>query len=252
MTRCLAALFLSTLLGGCPKDAPPKQADPAPKKKVEKEFNQPMASKAATMTGHFIRVGVIKTAIVQGDLEEAKKLAGALTRESDEQPKEWEPYTTALREAATKLTQANTLERAAIELGNLGAVCGDCHKALKSGPKFEVLTERAADEIPHMRRHEWAINMMWDGLVGPSTERWDLGTAAFPKSPLTAKSLEKTEAPAEGLAELEAAAHELAQIAARAETQQKRASDFGSVLSTCAACHSRIGKKIGQTGDSTK
>ncbi len=88
-----------------------------------------------------------------------------------------------------------------------------------------------------MRRHEWASERLWEGLVVPSDEAWSIGI----------KTLAKSEFPEEvlalGGAEARGSARELARLLAKAQPTMpldERSALYAELLLTCGTCHRAI------------
>jgi hypothetical protein len=87
-----------------------------------------------------------------------------------------------------------------------------------------------------MARHVWAADRLWEGLIGGDEDRWTRGLAVLADSPLPFGPL--TDAPALAT-QLQRRARE--QLDARAMTlPDGRATAYGEMLVTCAACHSSL------------
>lgn len=86
-----------------------------------------------------------------------------------------------------------------------------------------------------MAGHQWAAARMWDGLIGPSTERWLDGARKLAKSSLmiTAESDQL------GIADDAARVRLLANRALKTKIGD-RPELYGELLATCAGCHHAI------------
>jgi hypothetical protein len=92
-----------------------------------------------------------------------------------------------------------------------------------------------------MARHHWALDAMWQGLIGPSKEAWIIGAEALAEAPLIPEVL----APGQSVPT------EIGQLAARVHTLGNEARDvsdasgipgqiYGELLTTCETCHAAL------------
>ena len=89
-----------------------------------------------------------------------------------------------------------------------------------------------------MALHAYGAREMWAGLVIPDSERVKKGAEALGSAVLTPTGT-PVGSPVSPLAtELEVRVHDLAAHAARTDEAAQRASAYGRMLGTCAACHS--------------
>ena len=177
--RALAiALLLITACKGSDERATPQPApEPTP---IDPDPTPP--ADAATlkqhMKVHFDAIREIERALVAGDLAKAKERAGWLAaHEPHEATELWEPHLNAVRESAEALTAAKDLESATDLAAKLGGQCAQCHvttTAIVSFP-YEELPPAGDDNRVAMRRHQWAADRMWEGLIGPSRTGWIQG-----------------------------------------------------------------------------
>jgi cytochrome c553 len=87
-----------------------------------------------------------------------------------------------------------------------------------------------------MASHQWAAARMWEGLIGPSDDRWLEGarTMARSRTTIIAESGEL------GIADDAARTRLLAERATRLGDPDERATLYGEMLATCAHCHHAI------------
>ena len=193
------------------------------------------------MGDHFSKATEMKAAIVSGKLAEAKAAAAWLgkTEWSPQMSEDWRVPLQKLRAIATRTSIAPDLPTAAMGLGEIGAACAECHRAL-GGP--QVSDSRppgpASGAQPRMTRHGWAVERMWLGLTTPSDPAWLAGTEALADAPLEPKALgQKADA------ELKPLANRIRALGERAHAAppMERATIYGQLLSTCASCHTQSG-----------
>ena len=124
----------------------------------------------------------------------------------------------------------------------LGRRCAQCHEA--AGAKLAFPKEAppaAGKKLPsHMAGHEWATARLWEGLIGPSTERWLEGARALSRAPLAIV------AEGDGLPPELAVGDDVARIgsfasrAQAARTQDERAALYGDLLGDLRALPRQI------------
>src|SRR5512139_3250241 len=137
----------------------------------------PTPSTRDVMWKHFERVGEMESAVIDGDLERARNLAGviAISDSIPGIPASGKPYEAALRDQARIGATAPDLAAAGRSVAGRGMSCGNCHRALSRGPRFARTNRPVASEQPvtdAMLRHRWAVDQMWDGLIGPADSAW--------------------------------------------------------------------------------
>jgi hypothetical protein len=87
-----------------------------------------------------------------------------------------------------------------------------------------------------MARHVWAVDRLWEGLVGADDTRWSRGLAVLSDAPLPFTTLRDGPRLA---TELQRRAR--AQLDTRATTlSDDRGAAYGEILSICAGCHSAL------------
>jgi hypothetical protein len=188
----------------------------------------------------------IREAIVTGDLDVARAIARGLDRPV--QMAHLSPSARGLRDIvpgrARALAGAETSTDVARAFAELIRGCGQCHSAASVGWAFDDPGVPEGEELPeHMRRHQWGVTRMWEGLVLADAERFDRGARALEESPLIGDDpLEAGEENPPGLGAIEARIHERARAArtARGHDMEERAAIYGDVLDGCATCHARI------------
>jgi hypothetical protein len=140
---------------------------------------------------------------------------------------------------------------ASASLGNAGLAaafavdaCGECHAAAKVAPKMPEVSAPPAPTTAasHMLAHQYAVDLMYRGMVAPSEALWKQGAEALKGAPLSDKDL--TKVPKE-IAASEARVHELAGRAAQAADAGARIAIYGELLGGCASCHAGHGRVLG-------
>lgn len=190
----------------------------------------------------------IQTGVILGDLEQAQAAAEWLLSRQDQSsfPPNAKAFEDGMVEHASAISSAADIRTAAVHTGRLAATCGSCHQATGGGPSFVVGTEARAGDSQEslMIRHLWAVDRMWEGLVGPSEEAWRAGARALAETqPILAKELRASGSiqRLEGLlGEVNLLAHEALEVSGLAE----RADVYGRMLATCYRCHAPTGVPV--------
>jgi cytochrome c556 len=190
------------------------------------------------MLSHYADSVRLRMGIVAGDLAVARAAAAAVSEDTwtPRLRTDYQPFVKAVRDAAHAAQQARSLESAARALGDIGEACASCH--LKFGgpgsPVAPVQLIEGAD--PAMVAHALATDQLWDGLISPSDASWLAGMRVLTDTPALGSDVE----------EVAAAAQHLRALArqGRVAKPAQRSKIFSSVLSTCAACHERLGVQV--------
>ena len=181
----------------------------------------------------------IEQAIAHSDLERAHAEAHTLAEldEPDALPT-WRPYFEAIRDAARQVESTTGSVGAAQLTATLGRRCARCHQA--SAARIVYPAEPAPARDPRlalqMVSHQWAATQMWQGLIGPSDDRWLAGARALTTAPLNIVAQSATP-----MSELDvddvARVRLYANRALTMGSQDARGELFGTLLATCAHCH---------------
>jgi hypothetical protein len=236
---------------GCGQSEPTSAsaATPSPEKTSPPRSSRPSRE---LMKDHFTAVGLVRDALIVGNLELAKWNASFLAkREPDPAIASWSLYVDHLREQAAKVAEAPTLIAAAAASTELALECGRCHAANSVTPAFASVDRRipASGTRPHMLRHEWAAEQMWDGLIGPSEARWNAGTSELAEAPLGQDEIFANATATPAIARIATDVHALGAEGRKATTWTERAAIYGRLLASCAACHSAIPSASGFGGE---
>jgi hypothetical protein len=124
-------------------------------------------------------------------------------------------------------------------MAELGRRCARCHAAINAKVVFPKEEQPAQVKrlATQMFAHEWAAAQMWQGLIGPSDERWKAGATALAKAPL---AIVAEGEPALGIGDDIAKVRLFANRALRAGSTDDRVSIYGDLLATCTHCHAAI------------
>lgn len=194
---------------------------------------------SARMHASWAQATEARDRVIAGDLEGARAAGRALADAGpdSELPEAWRPAAAAITAKATALGSASTLAEAATAVGEIGATCGECHRATGGGPDLE------GEDIPpqrwsageNMRLHAWGSQWMWLGLVSGADSAWDRGGISFDEQPLDLRWDEKP--PADGRQQLEELVYVLAGRAVDVTELPERGELYGQLVATCAQCH---------------
>jgi len=199
------------------------------------------------MIGHYENVARLYAEAAAGRLDGVRTEANELlARESGAGlPADVASHIEELRIYAGLAARAPDATSAASAVSRVAAACGSCHKSMKRGPTYQVVTGPPAGENPvatRMIRHRWAADQLWDGLVGPSDESWRAGASVLRDAPLFTDDLTHDVQHYEAVTKLAWTVHELGARANSARDQSVRAALYGELLGTCASCHSLLGQ----------
>jgi hypothetical protein len=187
----------------------------------------------------FSAAGAMLQAIERGDLDATHTSAGVLaaTAEPAALPA-WQPYFESIERAAQDVESAGNLSAAASAGALLGMRCASCHMAIKARIQF-ASEPRPPDEprlAQQMQGHQWAATQMWEGLIGPSDERWMAGAQALLTVPLGIVAQSGISGFPDDVDD-EARVRMLGRRALTAGPNSARADVFGDLLASCAHCH---------------
>jgi cytochrome c553 len=191
------------------------------------------------MEGHFETVSELKNAVIAGDLDTTRELAEVLRdREPSSDPVDWKPHVARLVEASNAAATATELSTAASAAAGLGAACGACHQATGAKPAFDPGQPPMEKDDPasRMQRHQWGVDRMWEGLIGPSEESWRWGAETIDETPGCQDFDPETD---QYRAELCARIEALDRSALDARDLEDRRRIYGEFLATCSSCHSQ-------------
>ncbi len=179
----------------------------------------------------------IERMLIRGKLEDARPLAAALA--IDPEPPGLAPWATQLalvRTRARAVETAPAVDEACRRAARLAEACARCHVDASAQPEFQPPTAAPDDRdtvAARMARHQWAINRVWEGMVGGADDAWVTGLDVLATTPLP---LSKTRSERAALAtRLQQLASQARRVAATALDERARV--YGELLVTCAACH---------------
>ena len=237
-----AILFLAALASaGCQRSVASERDDPL------REPPERLSFKSAPtvryhMRRHLDDLRAIERMLVHGHLDEAKALAFMLAKPEGD-PGMTPAAADARRsvEIARGLAAARSIDEALRYEARVAETCAECHLHAQILPVFPSLTAVPPDyatSAARMARHQWAADRLWEGLVGAEEDRWRMGLDVLARTPAPFSPLTDAPALAESLQQRARTA-----LAGRAtEALADRATAYGEILVTCAACHSSLGK----------
>jgi mono/diheme cytochrome c family protein len=199
---------------------------------------------AAHMEDHFTQANKVRDAVIAGDLDPLRAPARWLSAHelTDTLPELWKSHVAAMQRAAGQAAMAQTIDAAATATASMAQACGTCHVEL-GGPKFTGMSPAGEESsvVADMRRHLWAADRMWEGLVGPSDTAWQAGVAALADAPLRPEAMADDKTLPKEVFDLAAAAHEIGAKGGAEKDPAERAKLYGRYLGTCSGCHTELG-----------
>ena len=209
---------------------------------------QPAPTVRPRMREHFTRGAAIRDAIIRADLEAVRAPAQWLAEHPQEDlPPSALPHIGEMKRIAGEVASASDLSHAALGLARLAAACGGCHTAVDATPTLMAALPQGEDNTltGRMRKHYRAADLLYRGLVVPSTHSWNLGAEALSADPATL-DLKRGATPQPDIETLAQRLHDLAEHARKVEDPKSRSEIYGQMLETCAECHKRQDVEIDQ------
>jgi mono/diheme cytochrome c family protein len=203
------------------------------------------------MQGHFDEAMTVHAAVIDGDLESAKEAASWIVEhERVDAPSGWDPHIASMRDVAQEVVDAESVGAAAHAASQLTRTCGGCHTALAPEATFTASPAPPDDPqiVPHMLRHNWAIERMWEGLTMSSVEAWNLGAQELSGTPVSLDAMTVEAGEEQAVSALAQRVHQLGAQAANEVAWGGRTDVYGQLLATCAACHQRV-RQAGETAE---
>ena len=205
----------------------------------------PSGELAAHMGEHFWAVADAHDAAIQGNVEGIREAARWLAEHEDPEgfPLAAGPYLDTLRVRSARTAEARDLATAALGLSTVAAACGSCHSALGM-PLATVLDEEpdAGDDLRgSMGAHIRAADLMWEGLVAPSSAAWASGADLLASVQLDPEDVTGSGTEAQLVEDL---LDRLLDIAAQGNSVgvEARPQVYGQLVATCGHCHRALGR----------
>ena len=245
-TLCALALIAT----GCQTEGEPAPVAPT-HPATSPTLPETIQAAGARMHGRLEAARRIQLDVVHSDLASAQREARTLRDFAEpEMLAHWRPYLDRVSDAARQIEQAPDVVRAAKTAAGLGRECARCHDAMAAHIVFPVAPRPPESRKlqPEMLGHEWAAARMWEGLIGPSDERWGEGARALTQIPLAIVADQPREVPRQDwtLPDADKVGDDVARVrlyanrALAERDQDARAAVFGDLLATCAHCHAVI------------
>ena len=193
---------------------------------------------------HYTQVGQIVSAVVDGDVNGTRDAARWLaSHRGDDFPPAGAEALELMRSEGRIILAQNNITDIAMSVSRMGVACATCHKAVNGGPRINVDMAPPATSDPGktMIRHVWAVDRLWEGLIGPSDAAWASGAAVLAAPGLDLGPPGNRPAQADELAKR---VPELGQQAKTAQDPRDRAEIYGHLLQTCALCHEALGMRM--------
>jgi cytochrome c553 len=230
----LARVFGVVLLAACQSasatDPPAKSAKPDP------------AALHFHMTRSFDVLRATERVLIRGGLDDARALARSLADAPEPSSLEpWAKYNEAVRAKAAFTAAAPSIDEACRRITHIAKACADCHQATGASPEFASRPPLVPDRdtiTARMARHRWAVDRLWEGNVGGSDEAWRAGLEVLAQTPIPFAS------PTDDREPLARQLQQQATTSLRSSSTKldDRATAYGEILVTCAACHSGTSK----------
>lgn len=177
---------------------------------------------------------MIERDVLAGRLTEAKTLAYLFAQPAEPWMAPWPHDTARVASAALALATAPDLGAACVRTPMLATACAHCHVAAHVAPNL-VTPARPQDDVTDASRaaiHRWAIDRLWDGMIGASDSPWQLGLAALAEIPapdaISGDRLMLAQ-------HLQSLARD--QLGAADSDVESRGAAYGEMLASCTSCH---------------
>lgn len=211
--------------------------------KTKPDMPPPGSSLGRVMRAHFKDALLIRQAVIAGTPEQAANPATvlALIQNLDDLPPGWQKFVERMQQTAKRITDSTSLAQAAAATADLGVACGQCHSQ-QGGPAVssEPPPAEGTRLEQRMKRHSWATDRLWEGLVVPSSEAWNAGSKALVDAPFPQEVLQRGVHARSAAADFE----KLVAPAPAKKTTEERAALYAELLMTCGTCH-RSGQETG-------
>ena len=193
------------------------------------------------MRDHFAAATDLQRAVITGRLSKARELAKWLATHPMGEPDGWAPYLEEMRYAARQIESAPDVPAAGGQLGRLGRACSACHEAQHAKLSFTASAPPPAGNTleAQMRRHRWAAERMWEGVIAPSEARWRAGARVLAMTPLDVRRTAHAKPNVE-VVELAERLRDAGRRAGELRDHDARAVFYGEMMATCAGCHSIV------------
>jgi cytochrome c553 len=189
------------------------------------------------MHARFDTMRGIERLLVRGRLDQARGFARSLAiAPAPSRLAPWAAQLELVRARATAVSTAANLEDACRHEARLAEACASCHAETGVQILFRNPPSLLADQpdvVSRMVRHQWAVDRIWEGMVGDAGESWRAGLEVLAAAPVTWPTIGSEQSVLAG---------NLQQLAEKGrqtitESREERARLYGEILISCAACH---------------
>jgi cytochrome c553 len=240
---CAVLILFSAFALACGSSQPPAEQAAKPA-----EPPKPAVDLVKDMHDHLGHVTTMQEAVIRGDLDAVAEPANWIANHEEAPlPAGTEGFAPDIKRTAAMAAGAKDIKSAATATSQLVAACGACHVAVKTPVKWPEVVKPAAGAgvAAHMLEHQWAIDLMYQGLAMPSEEAWKKGIEALKASPMAPAELPKDEKLTKEIVAYEKTVHELAAKAQVATDIGSKVAVYGEAIASCASCHGLHGKMWG-------
>jgi cytochrome c553 len=201
------------------------------------------------MHEHLNRITAIKSSIVRDDLQGVREPASWIAEHDSVPglPSNYAPYVELMRVYARQVVAATDIKSAAESVSRMARTCGNCHLVnhvdLEFG--FDTRPGDGPDTLTHMQRHQWAVDRLWEGLIGPSDVAWSRGAKMLVDVPLSPVDFIIEATDGKDMAVLDETAHRVHVLGGQGtniRTPDARSALYGELLGLCAGCHTTLGR----------
>lgn len=230
-SRLTTALFLMLLTPGLPVAAT--------------ETDEQMSPVADHMHEKLTLITFIRSAVIAGSLEDARKPAIQLADQETIAglPEVFRPFIAQMRTYARHVIEAPDPVSSAESVSRMAQTCGACHVASGISLEFgydQLPRQDMEDVVTHMQRHQWAMDRLWEGLIGPSDKAWQRGIDMLIDVPLASEDVTTADEHFEAIDTIAGRIHALGRMGSETVTADARSELYGEILGQCASCHSLL------------
>lgn len=204
--------------------------------KPRPDMPPPGSSLERVMRAHFKDALLIRQAVIAGTPDQAVEPAKilAVIENLDDLPPGWRTHVERMQQAARRIANSTSTASVASAAADLGVACGQCHQQL-GGPAVssEPPPPAGATTEQRMKRHAWAAERLWEGLVVPSSKAWNAGATALIDTPFPDDVMRRG-------VDARTAATDFKALVEQAPTEkvvEERAALYAALSMTCATCH---------------
>jgi cytochrome c553 len=221
-----------------PAPKPPGPKQPAPKEAPPAERFEHDMMLRMHMHENFDLLRAIERLLIRGKLEDATRFATAISDVPDAPAHgSYAAQAVLVRDRAAAVARATTVDQACKLEAKVAAACGGCHVEAGVVAEFRAYPPAPPDVQTldgRMARHRWAADRLWEGVVGAADEPWNAGLDVLASAPFDWGDRAKERATLAGDLQRLADAARKRKVG---DSLDNRATSYGEMLATCAACH---------------